>query len=120
MADVMVPTWTTGDRLIKARKLAGLKQSEMADYLGMSRAAVSSWENDETPIKLGMLRSWLARCNETSVIPITYEWMTDNMAQICFDGLSSPIDQPLLLDGDLQPLFDFAPLADVLPLRRAS
>lgn len=66
------------------------------------------------------LLAWAAKCNETSPIPITFEWLTVNMAQTCFDGLSSPSDQPVLLDDDLQPLFDFSLPANVLPLRRAS
>ena len=37
---------TLGQRLQKARKEAGLSQEELAEQLGVSRQAVSKWEND--------------------------------------------------------------------------
>ena len=36
---------TLGQRLQKARKESGLSQEELADQLGVSRQAVSKWEN---------------------------------------------------------------------------
>ena len=37
---------TLGQRLQKARKESGLSQEELAEQLGVSRQAVSKWEND--------------------------------------------------------------------------
>ena len=37
---------TLGQRLLKARKETGLSQEELAEQLGVSRQAVSKWEND--------------------------------------------------------------------------
>ena len=65
------PRWTLGDRLIKARKHAGLSQAEMADYLGVSRAAISAWENDENEPRASVLRRWALRCE------VTLDWLID-------------------------------------------
>ena len=40
------PVWTLGDRMWKARKFAGLEQTDVAERLGVSRALVSRWERD--------------------------------------------------------------------------
>ena len=37
---------TLGQRIQKGRKEAGLSQEELAEQLGVSRQAVSRWEND--------------------------------------------------------------------------
>ena len=44
----IVPTWTFGDRLRKARRQAHLEQSDVAALCGVSTAAVSAWENDDS------------------------------------------------------------------------
>jgi transcriptional regulator with XRE-family HTH domain len=59
---VDVPKWDLGDRLVKARKVAGVKQSDMAEYLGLSRAALSGFENGDVVPRLGYLRLWADRC----------------------------------------------------------
>jgi transcriptional regulator with XRE-family HTH domain len=45
------PVWSIGDRMAKARKLAGLSQEQMAEALStpsepVSKQTVSNWEND--------------------------------------------------------------------------
>jgi transcriptional regulator with XRE-family HTH domain len=45
---VAVPTFTLGDRLAKARSLAGISAQEMANQLGVSRNTISNYENDRT------------------------------------------------------------------------
>lgn len=42
------PVWTLGDRMWKARKTAGLEQTEVAKLVGVSRALVSRWERDQS------------------------------------------------------------------------
>lgn len=60
-----------GDRLRRAREEAQTTQQELADYVGVSRAAVAQWENGETKNvrpenlfkaaeKLGKSAKWLA------------------------------------------------------------
>lgn len=113
-------SWDLVDRLNKSLRLAGLKPADMIQHLAVHKNTVSGWLRGRTVPNKATLLAWAAKCSETSSVPITFEWLTVNMAQTCFGGLSSPIDQPVLLDSDLRPLFDFTPLADVVPLRRAS
>jgi transcriptional regulator with XRE-family HTH domain len=42
------PEWTLGDRLTKARTLAGLTVQEMASAIRVSRGTVSNYEHDHT------------------------------------------------------------------------
>lgn len=111
--------WDLVDRLHKSLRLAGLKPGQMADHLDVHRNTVGGWLRGRQMTKATLL-AWAAKCSETSPISITFEWLTVNMAQTCFDGLSSPSDQHVLLDQELQPVFDFTLPANVLPLRRAS
>lgn len=50
--------WSLGDRLAKARKVAGLEQSEIASVLGVSRALVSQWENDKAEPRLSQVAAF--------------------------------------------------------------
>lgn len=43
----MAPEWTLGDRIRRARRHAGMDRLELAEKLGVSRASVGLWENDE-------------------------------------------------------------------------
>lgn len=45
-AHAEVPRWTLGNRMWKARTVAGLEQAEVAKMVGVSRALVSRWERD--------------------------------------------------------------------------
>jgi transcriptional regulator with XRE-family HTH domain len=40
----MLPTWTIGDRLRKARESAGIGVSQMATALGVERQTITRWE----------------------------------------------------------------------------
>ena len=40
----MLPTWTIGDRLRKARESAGISVGGMAETLGVERKTISRWE----------------------------------------------------------------------------
>jgi transcriptional regulator with XRE-family HTH domain len=51
-------TWTLGDRLAKARKVAGISAQDMADELGVSVSMVSRYENDKSPLRRSYLRTW--------------------------------------------------------------
>lgn len=42
---------TLGQRIQKGRKETGLSQEELAEQLGVSRQAVSRWENDNGCIR---------------------------------------------------------------------
>lgn len=41
----LIPRWTVGDRLRKARETAGLSQDELAAATGVSRRSISTYES---------------------------------------------------------------------------
>jgi transcriptional regulator with XRE-family HTH domain len=57
-----IPQWTRGDRLRKAREVAGLNQKDMAERFGVSRTTVGGWEDDAQPTKgitlMEMIDQW--------------------------------------------------------------
>lgn len=50
--------WTLGDRLAKARRMAGISSEEMAERLIRTRSTVSNYEHDRTRPTLAVLRAW--------------------------------------------------------------
>ncbi|HXR41759.1 MAG TPA: helix-turn-helix transcriptional regulator [Acidothermaceae bacterium] len=65
----VIPEWTMGDRLRKAREHAGLQQQELADEVGISRNSISSYELDHTKPQRPTLLLWALRCG----VPL--EWI---------------------------------------------
>lgn len=65
------PVWTLGDKMRKARELAGLSQAEMALKIGVSRQSVSNYEvgATENPRRI-VLNAWAAATG----VPV--EWFT--------------------------------------------
>lgn len=55
----VIPEWTLGDRLRKAREMTGLDQARFAALIGVSRRGVSAAESGESkqPRKL-LLKAW--------------------------------------------------------------
>ena len=51
-------TWTLGDRLRKARRVAGFSTEEMGKRVGVSRQAINSYELDARSPKLPTLLKW--------------------------------------------------------------
>ena len=86
--DTITPTWTTGDRLRKARESADLSVTEMAVLLDVTRNTVTNYEHDRTHISatgaaiyaeatnasigwlLGLEAGLRSRCNRESGVPI--------------------------------------------------
>lgn len=70
----VIPQWTLGDRLRKARESAGMDQLELANRVGISRNTVSNYElgNGTRPPKVVVLRAWANECG------VPYEWIVDN------------------------------------------
>jgi transcriptional regulator with XRE-family HTH domain len=58
----VVPEWTVGDRMIKARTVADLSQEQMGEYLGLSRVTLSRYETGHNRVPLTVLRLWAMRC----------------------------------------------------------
>lgn len=53
-----VPVFTLGDRLRKARELAGLTQTQLAASLGIGRRSVSRYEDGDKEPKRGVVMAW--------------------------------------------------------------
>lgn len=65
----VIPEWTLGDRLRKARGLTGLTTREFAEEIGVSQKTVTSAENDAHNVRKILLFAW---SNRTGV-PL--EWL---------------------------------------------
>jgi transcriptional regulator with XRE-family HTH domain len=66
----MVPQWTLGDRMRKAREQAGLKQTELAAEIGIGRSTLINYEGDKADPPRPVLVAWALRC------AVPYEWLT--------------------------------------------
>jgi transcriptional regulator with XRE-family HTH domain len=53
--------WTLSDRLRKGREVAELSRDDLAEYLGLSRQAISNYELGHRVPKLAILRLWAMR-----------------------------------------------------------
>lgn len=83
--------WTLGDKLAKARRVAGLDQDDMSAAVGVSRALVSKWERDCSQPRVGQLVKWA----DTTGFPV--DWFTT----IGYNALTSVrlgVEQMELLD----------------------
>lgn len=58
----VIPQWTVGDRLRKARELTGLERGDFAGEIGISRNTVTNYEHDKVEHRVVVLRSWALRC----------------------------------------------------------
>lgn len=58
----VVPEWTLGDRLRKAREFRGWKQADMADYLETSVNTVTGYEKDRVKPKRVVINAWADAC----------------------------------------------------------
>lgn len=50
MSNTVIPVWTLGDRLAKAREMAGISVQAMADQLKVARTTISNWEHDRVEV----------------------------------------------------------------------
>lgn len=101
----VIPQWTLGDRLRKAREHAGLKsQADLATELGISRGSVANYEQGKSRPIRPILIAWALRTG----VPLS--WLTEGNGG---SGPTSPApDSP---DG---PEVTRAYLASVVNIRR--
>lgn len=64
-------TFTLGDRLRKAREVAGISSAEMAEHLGVHRNTIGNFEHDHQEPKLAYIRAW------ASVTGAPLTWLLD-------------------------------------------
>lgn len=95
----MVPMWTLGDRLAKARRHAGLTQEQMAQRLNVTASALSAWESDRNQPRelLAVATRW------AEVTGVDSAWILGVGSRI---GRLSPL---VGLPGALQPELPFRP-----------
>jgi len=65
----VVPEWTVGDRIAKARRHAGLRAEDIAEILSVSRTTISNWENGVAPCRPVFVREIARQCG------VSYEWL---------------------------------------------
>lgn len=66
-----IPAWDVADRMRKSLRTAAVSVADMADYLGVSRNAVSTWINGRVRPSTQTLRLWALRTG------VPYEWLAD-------------------------------------------
>lgn len=67
----IIPEWTLGDRLRKARQVAGMSQRELAEAIGEGSSSLAMWESDRaTPRDLRRRLANIAR-----VTGVNVEWL---------------------------------------------
>lgn len=95
------PRWSVGDEIRKARKDAGLEQSDLAREVGVSRPTISNWENGKGEPTVSQFRCiaiatrapWLLSGNDT-LFPYS-----DGFATVCDSQLRLPFALPPATDG---------------------
>lgn len=65
----IVPEWTMGDRLRKARSLTGLGVREFAELIGVSHGTVTNAETDARAVRTITLNAWAAHTG------VSREWL---------------------------------------------
>lgn len=72
----VVPEWTRGDRLRKAREITGMTTRQFAEHIGVSQKTVTDAENEKRPtMRKILLNAWAlgtgvpAEWLETGVAP---------------------------------------------------
>lgn len=75
----VIPEWTLGDRLRKARERTGLNQENFAKALGVGgRSTVANWETDHTKPRPLVVREW----SRLTDVPEWWLWGPDAPADL--------------------------------------
>lgn len=70
-AGAVVPAWTAGDRLRKAREHAGYSQGALSELIDVSTRSIQKYEGDKYPPKRHVVVSWSLACG----VPV--QWLVD-------------------------------------------
>ena len=89
----MVKTMTFGEKLKEARKNTGLTQEELAELIGISRAAVAKWETDKGLPDIENLKS-IAKLLDVSI-----DYLLDDGSSIDLSVTKKAIDPEKYGDG---------------------
>lgn len=86
MSPGQVPLWTMADRLRKARDHAHMKQSELAQTIGIARSSIVAYEAGSTVPRRPVLLSWAMATG----VPV--EWLIEGVEPA--GGPNTPSDLP--------------------------
>jgi transcriptional regulator with XRE-family HTH domain len=109
MTNVAALHRTLGERLIKARRIHGWNQTDVAERTGISLRSIARYEADQAEPPLDALRKWATACQ----VPLS--WLIDET--IPTHGTDT---SPVTLENpdqlDLFPLLiaDFVPMPELL------
>lgn len=70
-SDHVTPEWTLGDRMAKARKVAGISAQQMADRMRITRQTISNYEHDRVTVPFAVV---LIYASETGV---DLDWLAE-------------------------------------------
>lgn len=106
-----------GDNIKKWREIRNLKQSELAELIGVSDKTVSSWEINRTEPKMGMVEkiSTALHCKKTDIIGIDEPLDTASDSNYYLDDETRQIAQEVFENPELRSLFKVA--RDIPPER---
>ena len=84
MSTPLIPRWTTGDRLRKAREAAGLERTELAVRLGIHRNSIRNYEIGRSGPNRWLVKAWA----EETDVPLW--WLLDDEVTDDGGGVASP------------------------------
>jgi transcriptional regulator with XRE-family HTH domain len=84
------------DRLVKSLRVSRTGVSEMAEFLGVSRATVANWTSGRTKPTKGLQRAWAMRAG------VPYEWLATGVLP-CHDGDGEEKQQSFLPESNRRP-----------------
>lgn len=105
----VIPAWTRGDRLRKARALTGMTTREFAAHIGVSQKTISDAENDKRQMRKILLNAW----SLATGVPV--EWLENGTTPGPDHGPEGGVTLPRL-DSNQQPSGSRS--AQVRPLSR--
>ena len=92
----VVPQWTQGDRLRKARALTGMTTRDFADTIGVSHGTITNAEGDKRAVRRITMKAWAMATG------VSAEWLeTGNAPEP--SGPESASDQCTRRDSNSQP-----------------
>lgn len=105
MSTDTVPKWSLGDRLRKARQVAGIRShKEMAQRLGVSEDTIKRWEGDKYSPSRGYVLGWALECG------VDPQWLENEGG----DGADSRADHLYQVTAELDGQLDiFNPALDL-------
>lgn len=73
MTDTLIPEWSFGDRLRKARKSAGFSQEELAGRIGVALSSYGTWEAERATPRGTVLVNVARKVSDETGVPA--EWL---------------------------------------------